>query len=122
MNRHLWLASLLIGLTARSCVVRARPAVGVSATYTADYGTVYPTVPPPTPIVEYRPAPPGYGYLWVDGSWDWTGYDWSWTSGYWAPERAGYIYVRPNYVYEGNRWVYRRPYWNGPQGHRDYNY
>src|SRR5688500_19284165 len=109
MNRQLWLASLLVALTASGCVVRARPAVGVSATVeSGGYGTVYANVPPPAPIVEYRPPPPGYGYLWVDGYWDWTGYDWTWNSGFWAPERAGYLYVRPQYVYDNNRWVYRR--------------
>jgi len=111
----------LAGL-ASGCVVRtAPPPVGVQATVstTDDYATVYPTVPPPSPIYEYRPPPPGWGYVWIDGYWDWTGYDWSWTPGFWEPERPGYIYVRPTYVFSGGHWIYRRSYWDGG-GRRDY--
>jgi hypothetical protein len=122
MKRQLWLTALLVALGAAGCVVRARPVVGVSATVEGDYGTAYATVPPPSPLVEYRPPPPGYGYLWVDGFWDWTGYDWSWNVGYWASERPGYVYVRPQYVFDSGRWVYRRSYWNGPEGRRDYEW
>ena len=123
MKRQLCLAAGLVAVAAAGCVVRARPVVGVSATVGADdYGTAYATVPPPAPVVEYRPPPPGYGYLWVDGLWDWTGYDWSWNGGYWAPERPGFVYVRPQYVFDSGRWVYRRSYWNGPEGRRDYEW
>ena len=109
----------------RMCRPRAtsRRAVVVTGTaYTGDYATVYPTAPPPTPIAEYRPTPPGYGYMWVDGYWDWTGYDWSWNTGYWAPERPGYVYVAPRYVYVDGRPVYYRGYWQGSTGYRDYHY
>src|SRR5580765_6296449 len=98
MSRSLWLAGPLVALLASvsGCVVRAAPqpvavSGGVYAEAPApDYGTVYPTAAPPQPVVEYRPQPPGWGYTWVDGYWDWTGYDWSWSSGYWVPQRAGY--------------------------------
>ena len=71
---------------------------------------------------EYRPPPPDYGYLWVDGYWDWTGYDWSWSNGYWSPSRPGYVFVGPRYIYEGGRPVYYRGYWQGSNGYRDYHY
>src|SRR5664279_2226516 len=103
MHRTLWLAGSVLGLTLLAlsgCVVRAQPAP-VAVGGEVDYGTVYPNVPPPAPLNEYRPPPPGYGYYWVDGYWDWTGYDWSWNTGLWAQERPGYIYVRPRYVFEG---------------------
>ena len=58
----------------------ATPPVAVDA-------TVYTSEPPPPPVVEYRPPSPGYGYLWVDGFWDWNGYDWAWSNGYWQPNR-----------------------------------
>src|SRR6266700_3857277 len=116
------LPTLAIGLALVSgCVVRAQPApVAVNAE--VDYGTAYPSVPPPAPMVEYRPPPPGYGYYWVAGAWDWTGYDWSWTAGFWTPERVGFVYVRPRYVYDGGRYVLYRGYWNDGYGHRDYHY
>jgi hypothetical protein len=110
---------------ASGCVVRPEPVVvGASVSTSPDYGTAYayPTVPPPSPIAEYRPPPPGYGYTWVDGYWDWTGYDWAWTTGNWVPERPGYLYVRPRYVYQGDRWVYQRSYWGAPDGRRDYDW
>ena len=55
---------------ASGCYVRPEPVVvGTTVSTSPDYGTAYayPTVPPPAPIVEYRPPPPAYGYTWVDG-------------------------------------------------------
>src|SRR4051812_37914681 len=78
VTRLSWGLSLALGLgLASGCVVRSGPpAVGVQATVSSsdNYATAYPTVPPPSPIYEYRPSPPGWGYVWVDGYWDWTGY------------------------------------------------
>src|SRR3954469_2611291 len=138
MNRQLWLISGFLAFGTVGCVVRARPeVVAAPDPYpyqpppppmeqapepAVDYGPAYPTVPPPAPIAEYRPPPPGYGYYWVDGYWDWTGYDWAWTNGQYVPERSGYIYVRPRYAFEGNHWVYQRSYWEGPGHRRDYNW
>ncbi|HVR03192.1 MAG TPA: hypothetical protein VMT47_13735, partial [Polyangia bacterium] len=93
----------------------AAPAVELDA-------TVYPTVAPPPPVAEYRPPAPGYGYLWVDGYWDWNGYDWAWSNGYWQPDRPGFLFIGPRYVYEGGRPVYYRGYWQGSNGYRDYHY
>src|SRR5262249_26462486 len=90
--------TLATAALAAGCYVRAAPAPVVVAAAPApapapvyaesnsDYATVYPSTFAPEPIPEYRPAPPGYGYTWVDGYWDWTGYDWTWSSGYWVPE------------------------------------
>jgi hypothetical protein len=91
MKRNHWLAGpvlmLALGALATGCrhrghivvhtpapapvVVAPAPAVTVEAS--SDYATVYPSSFAPEPIPEYRPAPPGYGYTWVDGYWDWTG-------------------------------------------------
>ena len=88
MKRSHWVIgsalTLALAAAASGCVVRARPApvvvsAGVTVDGSSDYATVYPTTFAPEPIPEYRPAPPGYGYSWVDGYWDWTGYDWTWT-------------------------------------------
>ncbi len=131
MKRTHWLAgsvlTLAVGALASGCVVRARPAPvavsgGVYVEGSSDYATVYPTSFAPEPIPEYRPAPPGYGYIWVDGYWDWTGYDWTWSSGYWVPERVGYAYIGPRYVYVDGRPVYYRGYWQGNNGYREYGY
>ena len=78
MNRASWLVVPLFALLVGGCTVRARPATVHVSGEVSTYGTVYPTVPPPAPIAEYRSPPPGWGYIWVDGYWDWTGYDWYW--------------------------------------------
>ena len=131
MKRSHWLIgsalTLALAAPASGCVVRARPApvvvsAGVTVDGSSDYATVYPTTFAPEPIPEYRPAPPGYGYNWVDGYWDWTGYDWTWSSGYWVPERVGYAYIAPRYVYVDGRPVYYRGYWQGDNGYREYGY
>ena len=100
MKRNHWLAGpvLMLALVALASGCRHRrgvvvvhtpapapvavapgPAVTVAAS--SDYATVYPSSFAPEPIPEFRPAPPGYGYTWVDGYWDWTGADWTWSSG-----------------------------------------
>jgi hypothetical protein len=116
---------LLVGSSAAlsGCVVRAQPQpVYQSDPYAGDYSTAYPQSAPPAPVAEYRPAPPDYGYMWIDGYWDWTGADWSWSTGYWAPPRAGYLFIAPQVVYREGRPVYYRGYWQGSNGYRDYNY
>ena len=131
MKRSHWVIgsalTLALAAAASGCVVRARPApvvvsAGVTVDGSSDYATVYPTTFAPEPIPEYRPAPPGYGYSWVDGYWDWTGYDWTWSSGYWVPERVGYAYIAPRYIYVDGRPVYYRGYWQGDNGYREYGY
>src|SRR5688572_2578313 len=47
-------------------------AVDTSATYTVNNY-------PPEPLYEEVTVSPGYGYVWIDGSWHWNGYDWSWS-------------------------------------------
>ena len=144
-----WLgSSLLVGLSALAagCVVRAQPQpvyYGNDPNYAQpapgyqpapEYApappapavevdaTVYPSTAPPPPVAEYRPPMPGYGYLWVDGYWDWNGYDWAWSNGYWQPNRPGYVFIGPRYIYEGGRPIYYRGYWQGSNGYRDYSY
>jgi len=120
MRFSAWILASLTALAA-GCAVGVEsgppPAVGV-----ADDGTVYPTVPPPDPIPEMAPPSPGYGYMWINGYWDWTGADWTWYSGYWAPRAEASMYVGPRFVFLGGRPVYYRPYWRGEHGHRVYGY
>src|SRR5260221_68321 len=121
-----WFAlSLLIGSSAglSACVVRAQPQpVYQSDPNAGDYSTAYPQSPPPAPVVEYRHAPPDYGYMWIDGYWDWTGGDWTWSTGYWAPPRAGYVFIAPQVIYQEGRPVYYPGYWQGSKRNPAYNY
>ena len=85
--------------------------------------TMYPASLPPDPIPEYRPATPGYGFVWVNGYWDWTGYDWAWDNGYWTAPRPGWFYVGPRFVWDASgQPIYYRGYWQAPNGYRDYGY
>jgi hypothetical protein len=88
----------------------------------ADPGVAYPSTPPPDLIPEYRPPAPGYGYLWIDGYWDWTGYDWAWNSGFWTPRQAGIAFSAPRFVFIDGEPVYYRGYWVDPYGRREYGY
>src|SRR5438552_3416340 len=38
---------------------------------------------PPDPLYEQMTPSPGYGQVWIDGSWHWNGYEWVWVSGRW---------------------------------------
>jgi len=87
-----------------------------------DPGVVYPTAPPPDLIPEYPPPSPGYGYVWVNGYWDWTGYEWSWNNGFWAPRQAGVRFYAPRFVFVNGEPVYYRGYWVDPYGRREYGY
>lgn len=88
----------------------------------ADPGIVYPTAPPPDLIPEYPPPAPGYGYVWINGYWDWTGYEWTWNSGFWAPRQADATFYAPRFVFLNGEPVYYRGYWADPYGRREYGY
>jgi hypothetical protein len=126
-ERALWGALGLVML-ASSCTVAVAPGPGPvgppppEPAVVVSEGTVYPTVPPPDPIPEYRPVAPGYNYAWVNGYWDWTGYDWSWYSGYWVPQAEFAFYVGPRFVFVDGRPTYYRGYWRGEGGRRTYGY
>jgi hypothetical protein len=74
----------------------------------------YPTADPPEPIYETVPAAPAYGYVWIDGYWNWSGARWVWWRGHWEEPRAGYVYVQPYYSYQSGRRVYVPAHWNQP--------
>src|SRR4051812_20586670 len=118
MNRAVWLAATITCSTLSGCVVGRPDYVEAGGTYPAadPYAEVYVNAEPPAPVAEYRAYPPGPGYAWIDGYWDWSGYDWYWVRGYWAPARPDYYYVRPTYVIVNGRHVYRRGYWSGGDG------
>jgi hypothetical protein len=61
--------------------------------------------PPPAPIVERIPPPPGPEYAWQGGYWHWNGYRYVWY--------GGHYYRRP---YTTAHWVPEH-YVRGPEGH-----
>src|SRR5215208_6581068 len=78
------LGALAAGLTVlggSGCLVREQPVTYASAGYVSEpeySAEVYVQTPPPAPVAEYPPPPPAYGYVWINGYWDWSGYDWYW--------------------------------------------
>jgi hypothetical protein len=110
------LGSAVLGVSGLSGVAHAQVGVYISGP------SVYPENLPPDPIPEYRPPAPGWGYVWVNGYWDWTGYDWVWNNGYWAPPRPGFSYVGPRFIWENGQPIYYRGYWQSPNGYREYGY
>jgi hypothetical protein len=72
----------------------------------APYGYAVGYPPPVAPVYAYaRPAYPGPGYAWVNGSYYWGGAGYAWRPGY---------YARPPYV--GARW-YGPRYYGGTYYH-----
>jgi hypothetical protein len=110
------LGSVVLGVSGLSGVAQAQVGVYISGP------SVYPDNLPPDPIPEYRPQAPGWGYVWVNGYWDWTGYDWVWNNGYWAPPRPGFSYIGPRFIWENGQPIYYRGYWQSPNGYREYGY
>jgi hypothetical protein len=124
-RRGSWVLGALIAAGGLSgCVVRSAPVGYVATEYSSgpEYAEVYVAQAPPAPVVEYPTPPPGHGYVWLQGYWDWTGYDWYWVNGYWVRQRPGYVYVAPTYNHVHGRWVYHRSHWVGRDGRRDYVY
>jgi hypothetical protein len=78
-------------------------------------GEVYVQAMPPDPIYEEVPAAPSYGFVWIDGYWNWSGAEWMWLRGRWERPRSGYAWVRPYYDYSGGRYVYVPGYWTSQQ-------
>ena len=115
-----------LAFAAQACVVRdAQPVnsgYGYASTgayasggiYVGEPSVTYTTSLPPQPLYEAMTPSPGYGYVWVDGYWDWNGYEWVWASGRWTQEQRGYYYVQPYYDYYDNHYVYYPGYWSSP--------
>jgi hypothetical protein len=87
-----------------SVYVRGSVAVG-------NPGYYYPATAAPDPIYEDIPPAPSYGWVWIDGYWNWGGYEWQWIPGHWEAPRANYVYVQPWYHYTGAQYVYVPGYW-----------
>jgi hypothetical protein len=73
-------------------------------------GTVV-TYDPPAPIVEYVPASPYPGFVWIDGFWGWNG-GWYWTAGHYSrPPYRGAAWVAGAWVRGGRGWAWHGGRW-----------
>ncbi len=94
MNKR-WLAWMLVLI-----MVAALAACAVS-----------PRTAPPPLRREMRNAPPGSGYFWVPGHWEWRSRDWYWVRGQWVRERPGRVWVPGHWEHRGKRHVWVRGHW-----------
>jgi hypothetical protein len=81
-----------------------------------DYGydpapavTVY--AAPPVPLIEYRGLPPAFGYVWLDGYWNWGGGRYDWVPGRWVSPPPGRIWVPRVWRRDGERWHAHGGHW-----------
>src|SRR5687768_6442408 len=119
-----------LAFAAQACVVRdAQPVnsgygYGYASTnstyasggiYVGEPSPYYVNSMPPQPLYESMTSSPGYGYVWIDGYWHWSGYEWEWIGGRWVQQQSGYYYVTPYYDYGvDGRYVYTPGYWTRP--------
>jgi hypothetical protein len=59
---------------------------------------------PPPPQVEVMVAPPGPGYFWLGGYWNWIGGRHVWVGGRWEAHRPGYAWAPHQWHREGGGW------------------
>lgn len=101
----------------RLALLLAAAALGGCAVVPAhDYGydpspavTVY--AAPPAPLVEYRGLPPAYGYVWLDGFWNWGGVHYSWVPGRWVSPPPGQVWLPRVWRRDGERWHAHGGHW-----------
>lgn len=72
--------------------------------------------PPPAPVREDRPAPPGQNAVWVSGYWHWTGMRYAWIPGHWDAPPPGSTWAAPVYSLRDGKYIYETGGWRaGPQ-------
>jgi hypothetical protein len=107
---------VLVMVLAGGCAMHERP-VAVVAAVSVSVGEPSPfTVSsmPPEPLYEQMTPSPGYGQVWIDGSWHWNGSEWVWIDGRWDREQPGLVYVQPATSYVAARYLYTPGYWARP--------
>lgn len=73
--------------------------------------------PPPAPVHEDRPPPPGPTARWVAGYWHWTGMQYAWIPGHWeqSPPAGATGWAPPRVTpTQDGRYVYESGGWRGP--------
>ena len=70
-------------------------------------GDVVAVAPPPLQA-EVIVAPPGPGYFWIGGYWNWLGGRHAWVGGRWESQRSGYQWAPHQWRREGTAGAWRR--------------
>lgn len=125
--RSAWAVAAGLILMSSGCIVRETREIryvrseGPPGCGTCEVGgqaaSVVADTEPPAPLDEPDSTPPGPGYVYVNGYWDWNGDDWSWAPGQWVESQPGWEYVPPAYYDYGDGCLYVHGHWQG-RGHR----
>lgn len=70
---------------------------------------VYVQIAPPAPIVETVPAPPGSGYVWLHGHYNWNGNRYVWVGGHY--ERHAGQYCEGHWRHDGHGYIWVDGHW-----------
>jgi hypothetical protein len=89
-----WLRRLVaVSMTAQAVACgSAIPEPGSAERPATDFVEV--PYPPPPARVEFLPAKPRSGAVWIDGEWEWDGRRWAWRYGAWVAPPSGILYSR----------------------------
>lgn len=68
-------------------------------------------IAPPPPQVEAIGQPPGVGYIWIGGYWNWVGNRHVWMPGHWDRGRPGYRWDPHRWERGHNGWERRGGEW-----------
>ena len=93
------LAGLALGALLAACATDA-PTPGILA-----------PMAPPAAQAETVGTPPTPGYVWVAGSYSWSGTRYVWEHGRWEAPRSGYHYVPRTWEREGDGWREHGGHW-----------
>lgn len=98
------------GVLLTGCVVA--PAYPVDS-YNYGYAgaDVYAPMAPPALRAEIIPIAPSPAYMWIGGSWGWSGSRYDWRPGRWA------MPPRPGYGWQSRPWSQGSRGWHGGGGH-----
>lgn len=109
MKPNLSIRTVALGTAAALSLMLAGCVVAPAAPY-GYYGEPVAVAPPP-PQVEYVPAAPAPGWLWIGGYWNWRVNRHVWVDGHWEAPRPGYRWQPHEWRRDGNGWRERRGGW-----------
>jgi WXXGXW repeat (2 copies) len=66
---------------------------------------------PPVLKLEHPGKPPGNGYVWIAGHWNWSNGNYQWQTGRWLPVRRGHVWHPNTWRWQDERWVLEEGRW-----------